>query len=58
MGFAKGSTHPTSFYVTKPPKAEHGAEEWQIAMEALLLIAALLRPPQWRITPPAQSALL
>ena len=27
-------------YVTKLPKAEHDAAEWQAAMEALLLIAA------------------
>jgi hypothetical protein len=26
-------------YITKLPKAEHEAEEWQTAMEALLLVA-------------------
>ena len=26
-------------YVTKPPKAEHDAEEWQAAMQALLQVA-------------------
>jgi hypothetical protein len=26
-------------YITKLPKAEHEAEEWQAAMEALLLVA-------------------
>lgn len=26
-------------YVTKLPKAEHDANEWQAAMEALLLVA-------------------
>jgi hypothetical protein len=26
-------------YITKPPKAEHDAEEWLAAMEALLLVA-------------------
>ena len=26
-------------YITKLPKAEHDAEEWQAAMEALLLVA-------------------
>jgi len=28
-----------ALYITKLPKAEHGAEEWQAAMEALLLVA-------------------
>jgi hypothetical protein len=26
-------------YITKLPKAEHDTEEWQVAMQALLLIA-------------------
>jgi hypothetical protein len=26
-------------YITKLPKAEHGAQEWQAAMEALILVA-------------------
>ena len=26
-------------YITKPPKAEHEAPEWQAAMEALILVA-------------------
>jgi hypothetical protein len=26
-------------YITKLPKAEHDAEEWQAAMQALLLVA-------------------
>jgi hypothetical protein len=26
-------------YITKPPKAEHAAPEWQAAMEALILVA-------------------
>ena len=26
-------------YITKPPKAEHDAPEWQAAAEALLLVA-------------------
>jgi hypothetical protein len=26
-------------YITKLPKAEHGAPEWQAAMEALILVA-------------------
>jgi hypothetical protein len=28
-----------ALYITKLPKAEHDAEEWQAAMQALLLIA-------------------
>jgi hypothetical protein len=28
-----------ALYITKLPKAEHEAEEWQAAMEALLLVA-------------------
>jgi hypothetical protein len=28
-----------AMYITKQPKAEHDAEEWQAAMEALLLVA-------------------
>jgi hypothetical protein len=31
-------------YITKLPKAEHDAEEWQAAMEALLLVAELGGP--------------
>jgi hypothetical protein len=27
-------------YITKLPKAEHEAQEWQAAMEALILVAA------------------
>ena len=27
-------------YITKLPRAEHGATEWQAAMEALILVAA------------------
>jgi hypothetical protein len=29
-----------ALYITKLPKAEHDAEEWQAAMQALLLVAA------------------
>jgi hypothetical protein len=32
-------------YITKLPKAEHDADEWQAAMEALLLVAELNGPP-------------
>jgi hypothetical protein len=32
-------------YITKLPKAEHDAEEWQAAMEALLLVAEHDGPP-------------
>jgi hypothetical protein len=28
-----------ALYITKRPKAEHDAEDWQTAMEALLLVA-------------------
>jgi len=31
-------------YITKLPKAEHDAEEWQAAMQALLLVAELGGP--------------
>jgi dihydroxyacetone kinase len=31
-------------YITKLPKAEHDAPEWQAAMEALLLVAELGGP--------------
>jgi hypothetical protein len=32
-------------YVTKLPKVEHDADEWQAAMEALLLVAEQGGPP-------------
>jgi hypothetical protein len=32
-------------YITKLPKAEHDADEWQAAMEALLLVAEHDGPP-------------
>jgi hypothetical protein len=48
-GFSIQSTCPSgrklitvrdaALYITKLPKAEHDAEEWQAAMEALLLVA-------------------
>jgi hypothetical protein len=31
-------------YITKLPKAEHAAKEWQAAMEALILVAELDGP--------------
>jgi hypothetical protein len=31
----------------KLPKAEHDADEWQAAMEALLLVTELDRPPMF-----------
>jgi hypothetical protein len=34
-------------YITKLPKAEHDADEWQAAMEALLLVAELGGPPMF-----------
>jgi len=32
-------------HITKLPKAEHDADEWQAAMEALLLVAEQGGPP-------------
>jgi hypothetical protein len=34
-------------YITKLAKAEHNAEEWQAAMQALLLIAEYDGPPMF-----------
>jgi len=34
-------------YITKLPKAEHDADEWQAAMEALLLVAEQNGPPMF-----------
>ena len=31
-------------YITKLPKAEHGVQEWQAAMEALIVVATLGGP--------------
>ena len=36
--------HAAGDYVTKLPKAEHEAAEWQAAMEALILAATLGGP--------------
>jgi hypothetical protein len=36
-----------ALYITKLPKAEHDADEWQAAMEALLLVTELDRPPMF-----------
>jgi hypothetical protein len=33
-----------ALFITKLPKAEHDAEEWQAAMEALILVAELGGP--------------
>jgi hypothetical protein len=33
-----------ALYITKLPKAEHDADEWQAAMEALILVATLGGP--------------
>jgi len=33
-----------AFFITKLPKAEHEAAEWQTAMEALILVATLGGP--------------
>jgi hypothetical protein len=34
-------------YITKLPKAEHDAEDWQAAMQALLLVAEHDGPPMF-----------
>ncbi len=34
-------------YITKLPEAEYDADEWQAAMEALLLVAELDGPPMF-----------
>jgi hypothetical protein len=34
-------------YITKLPKAEHDADEWRAAMEALLLFAEIDGPPMF-----------
>ena len=34
-------------YITKLPKAEHDADEWQAAMQALLLVAEQNGPPMF-----------
>src|SRR5947209_1954210 len=36
--------HDAATYITKLPKAEHEAPEWQVAMEALILVATLGGP--------------
>ena len=38
---AVGTLRDAALYITKLPKAEHDAEEWQAAMQALLLVAEL-----------------
>jgi hypothetical protein len=39
-----GSLADAGGYITKLPKAEHEATEWQAAMEALILVATLGGP--------------
>jgi hypothetical protein len=34
-------------YITKRPKAEHDADKWQTAMQALLLVAEQDGPPMF-----------
>jgi hypothetical protein len=36
-----------ALYITKLPKAEHDADEWRAAMEALLLVAEHNGPPMF-----------
>ena len=38
------SLHDAGNFITKLPTAEHEAEEWQAAMEALILVATLGGP--------------
>ena len=40
----QGGQFDAGEYITKLPKAEHDAPEWQAAMEALLLVAELGGP--------------
>jgi hypothetical protein len=48
ISLPKGKTLVTlrdaALYITKLPKAEHDADEWQAAMEALILVAELGGP--------------
>jgi len=39
--------HAAAQYITKLPKAEHDADEWQAAMQALLLVAEQDGPPMF-----------
>jgi hypothetical protein len=41
---AAGYAPSAALYITKLPKAEHEAAEWQSAMEALILVATLGGP--------------
>jgi hypothetical protein len=43
-------------YITKLPKAEHEAPEWQAAMEALILVATLGGPTMFRADRRHESA--
>ena len=38
-GHVLGTLRDAALYITKLPKAEHEATEWQAAMEALILVA-------------------
>jgi hypothetical protein len=42
-------------YITKLPKAEHEAPEWQAGMQALILVRALSRHQQQRTKPAAEG---
>jgi hypothetical protein len=43
-GKALTTLRDAALYITKLPKAEHDADEWQAAMEALILVAELSGP--------------
>jgi hypothetical protein len=45
-----------ALYITKLPKTEHDAEEWQAAMEALLLVAEHDGPTMFARRRPADEA--
>jgi hypothetical protein len=38
-GKSLATLRDAALYITKLPKSEHGADEWQAAMEALILVA-------------------
>jgi hypothetical protein len=44
-----GHVRDVATYITKLPKAEHDADEWQAAMEALLLVVEHGGPPRCTI---------
>jgi hypothetical protein len=43
----RGALRDAAQYIAKLPKAEHDADEWQAAMQALLLVAEPDGPPMF-----------